>query len=206
MLRMSPLWGVGYGKFMDYAPLTAHNSFILCMAEVGVIGYSCWLAALVISFLLLNSLSPFSSYFRRRQDSDEADKRPDNKRAKNNARVNDPTERAKPRFEPRLRPFMDTGVMREEEDKKKAERVRCWANTLRFSLIAFVVTGWFLSRTYTITLYVLLGMIAVLGRLAKDTPLDAQPRANWVKITLVTEAASIVALYAIVRISDIFVH
>jgi O-antigen ligase len=38
MLKSNPLFGVGQGMFTDYHSLTAHNSFVLVMAELGVTG------------------------------------------------------------------------------------------------------------------------------------------------------------------------
>ncbi len=38
MLKSNPLFGVGQGMFTDYHTLTAHNSFVLIMAELGVFG------------------------------------------------------------------------------------------------------------------------------------------------------------------------
>jgi hypothetical protein len=41
----SPLFGIGPGLFADNnANLTAHNSFVLVMAEMGLVGYTIWLA------------------------------------------------------------------------------------------------------------------------------------------------------------------
>lgn len=38
MFRGSPLWGVGFGQFTDYHFLTAHNTLILVLAELGIVG------------------------------------------------------------------------------------------------------------------------------------------------------------------------
>ena len=38
MFKQSPLFGVGLGMFTDYHELTAHNSFVLVMAELGLFG------------------------------------------------------------------------------------------------------------------------------------------------------------------------
>ncbi len=38
MFKSNPLFGVGQGMFTDYNPLTAHNSFVLVMAELGFVG------------------------------------------------------------------------------------------------------------------------------------------------------------------------
>jgi hypothetical protein len=48
MLRSSPLLGVGYESFVDFNPITAHNSYVLCFSEGGLIGYFLWLAMLVV--------------------------------------------------------------------------------------------------------------------------------------------------------------
>lgn len=49
MLRGQPLFGVGYGFFTDYHVRTAHNSFVLCFAELGLVGYFLWLALLLVT-------------------------------------------------------------------------------------------------------------------------------------------------------------
>jgi len=54
MLFGHPFFGVGYGKFTDHHNYTAHNTFVLCFAELGLIGYFVWIAVLVWSFKGLN--------------------------------------------------------------------------------------------------------------------------------------------------------
>lgn len=50
LLRARPLTGAGFGNFIDHNYLTAHNSFVLCFAELGLIGYFVWLALIVIAY------------------------------------------------------------------------------------------------------------------------------------------------------------
>lgn len=50
MLKSQPLLGVGYGNFTENHYLTAHNSFVLCFAELGLIGYFAWLGLIVLTF------------------------------------------------------------------------------------------------------------------------------------------------------------
>lgn len=50
MFRSDPLFGVGYEQFGNHHHLTAHNSFMLALAEMGVIGLALFLAILYISF------------------------------------------------------------------------------------------------------------------------------------------------------------
>lgn len=46
-----PLVGVGYGQFASVnGGMVAHNSFVQCFAEVGLIGYFFWIGAIYLSF------------------------------------------------------------------------------------------------------------------------------------------------------------
>jgi hypothetical protein len=56
MLKSQPLIGVGYRQFEEHHSITAHNSFVLCFAETGLIGYFLWLSLLGISLLQLKAL------------------------------------------------------------------------------------------------------------------------------------------------------
>jgi putative inorganic carbon (hco3(-)) transporter len=60
MLKGQPLLGVGYGQFLEHHTLTAHNSFVLCFAETGLIGYFFWLGLLVVTYAQLQSLRNLS--------------------------------------------------------------------------------------------------------------------------------------------------
>src|SRR3546814_16694190 len=44
MFLANPVFGVGVGNFTDHTWLTAHNSFVLVLAETGIVGYTVWLA------------------------------------------------------------------------------------------------------------------------------------------------------------------
>jgi len=54
MLRDRPILGVGYNLFTDVHEITAHNSFVLCFSELGLVGFFCWLALIVSTLLGLN--------------------------------------------------------------------------------------------------------------------------------------------------------
>lgn len=56
LLIMRPLFGVGKGLFADHHGLTAHNSFVLAFAELGMIGYFFWLSNIIISWLMLQRM------------------------------------------------------------------------------------------------------------------------------------------------------
>jgi len=56
MLRTQPMFGVGYNFFTEHHERTAHNSFVLCFAELGLVGYFVWLGLLVVTAVQLRSI------------------------------------------------------------------------------------------------------------------------------------------------------
>jgi putative inorganic carbon (HCO3(-)) transporter len=56
MLKGSPVWGVGQGLFTDHHGLVAHNSFVHCFAETGLVGYSLWLSMIALTLYGLHRL------------------------------------------------------------------------------------------------------------------------------------------------------
>lgn len=53
MFKTHPLFGVGFGNFTDYNTLTAHNSFVLVLAETGFLGFVTWLAFVGYGFWMM---------------------------------------------------------------------------------------------------------------------------------------------------------
>src|SRR6185503_3560738 len=49
MFRDSPLFGVGNGQFVEHHYLTAHNSYVLALAELGLVGMFLWGAVLYLT-------------------------------------------------------------------------------------------------------------------------------------------------------------
>lgn len=54
MLKSNPVLGVGYANFTEHHKRTAHNSFVLCFSETGLLGYFMWLGMIVLSMKSLN--------------------------------------------------------------------------------------------------------------------------------------------------------
>jgi putative inorganic carbon (HCO3(-)) transporter len=60
LFKASPLFGVGYENFATANQgQTAHNSFVVCLAELGLFGYAFWVALLVYTLAELKSLRSF---------------------------------------------------------------------------------------------------------------------------------------------------
>ncbi len=56
LLKWRPIFGAGYGNFTDHHHLTAHNSFVLCFAELGLVGYFLWIAMIVLTYKSLSTV------------------------------------------------------------------------------------------------------------------------------------------------------
>jgi O-antigen ligase len=145
MLRSSPVLGVGYDQFTEYHRHTAHNSFVLCFAELGLLGYFLWLAILIIT---IRDLAPVA-----------------------------------------------------RKDAPYDEDIRRWARAIQLSLYAFLATSWFLSRTYVVTLYLLIAMSIVIVHFAKESE-SAEERVKlpWWMVTGFAQAATIVVIWLTVRL------
>jgi O-antigen ligase len=148
-LKGSPLMGIGYRQFTDNNPLTAHNSFVLCFAELGLIGYFFWLALLVITLLELNSLAQYSG------------------------------------------------------EEGGGEGLRKCARAIFLALCVFLAAALFLSRTYTVILYLLVGLGTALADIARK---EGVPVFELSPMRLVTrvgilEVASIALVYVAVQLN-----
>ena len=42
LIKHHPLFGVGEGRFADFNDITAHNTVVVCAAEIGLLGFYCW--------------------------------------------------------------------------------------------------------------------------------------------------------------------
>ena len=45
-----PIAGVGYGQYLEYHYMTTHNSYILLLAELGLVGTTLWATIMYLSF------------------------------------------------------------------------------------------------------------------------------------------------------------
>jgi len=80
---------------------------------------------------------------------------------------------------------------------------RC-VTTLRTAFYCFMATSWFLSRTYNLTLYLLLALSAGLIQYERNLNPDAGvPTKRWVAVTVASQLASIILIYATVRVRSL---
>ena len=149
-----PLLGVGVGNFTEHTWLTAHNSFVLVLAETGIVGYTLWLAMVVYCFLM---------------------------------------------------PIM---VLRLPADAGSEEYQPLWtqerrvAMTLLISQVGFYACAFFLSRSYVILLYILLGLVTgwYSGARERWAGLPAfRFQSDWFKWCVIS-VTSTIALWLVVKV------
>jgi hypothetical protein len=135
LLKSHPLFGAGLGNIADYTEnhLTAHNSVVICAAELGMVGLYFWCLFLFPS--LRDALAVASP-----------------------SKVSD----AEP-VQPGERPVPRTSSRIEIIDKTEINRL---GHLLVLSLTGFLVAGWFLSRAYVMTYFLLGGMVEVVYEMA----------------------------------------
>ena len=154
MFIAHPVLGVGLGNFTSHTVLTAHNSFVLVLAETGIIGYTVWLAMVGYCFLMPIMILRLP------------------------ATMDDPGHQ----------------VLWTEERKM--------AMTLLIAMVGFFACAFFLSRSYVILLYILLGLVTgwyggVQERWGGMPVLSV--KRDWLKWCVVA-VASTVALWLLVKV------
>jgi O-antigen ligase len=143
MFKSSPLWGVGFGEFSRRGMMTAHNSFVLCFTELGVLGTFFWVGMIVPSLRQMTVLR-------------------------------------------RMKP----------ESEAQAAAVSM-ANGVRMALWGFLLTSWFLSRTYTGTFYLLIAMAASLTSIVEGEKhgVVLNHNAHWFSRVVMVECATLIGIY-----------
>ena len=136
-----PFFGVGAGLFTDHHQLTAHNSFVLALAEMGLAGYTCWFAILAVSAAMLWRLLTVAEPARQSTDPpDEFAEVADQLLQEEDAKLLDPA--------PTWLDIQDA------------------AAALSYAYIGVVVTAFFLSRSYVVFLYLMVALVVAVYQLA----------------------------------------
>ncbi len=180
-----PVTGVGYGQFADAnGGMTAHNSFVLCFAELGLPGYFFWIGCIYYCFVKPEN----------RQESEATRKPPE--RGGHEIRAPDFSRKltvgSKQAVEKPAGTFVGF-ITRTPED---LDRIGA-----QLSLAAFLMAAFFISRTYVPILYLLMSLPVIqqisTGKGRNDFRRSPQTLfQDLLKIAAIS-AVSIVAIYLI---------
>ncbi len=175
MLKSHPLFGVGLGGFADNCDgcgHTAHNSLVVCAAELGMFGLYFW--CLFLYPTIRNAMSIASP-----------------------EKVSDG------------RPILiEKYLLRQAASKVEAldkAEVNQMGRLLILSFTGLLVTGWFLSRPYILTFFLLGGMVEAVFEMALRRGMVA-PRQQMVRVLQnsgILAVSLILLMYIVLRIANL---
>ena len=202
MFKSAPLFGIGFNGFTDFHEITAHNSFVLCLAELGLLGSTLWMALLVTTTTNLNRIiggqrkRQSGRFFGLRQLF-EASYINNTGALERDAATLEGT-----RVHEGLPSMVTAKAMESETGMAPAHAPIVpphWVVAIRLALVSFMTTAWFLSRSYTTTMYLVLGLAAATIALQRR-PGKSPDRGHWIFSTLSIEVVVIILIYGLVRL------
>jgi hypothetical protein len=175
MIKSHPLFGVGLGNFADNCDgcgHTAHNSLVVCAAELGMFGLYFWCLFLyptIRDAMLIASLTKVSE--------------------------------AEPTL---IKKEIFSQATARDEVIGKAE-VNHLGRLLILSFTGLLVSGWFLSRPYVMTFFLLGGMVEVVYEMARLQGMVAsrQRLVNILPNTGILAVSLILLMYILLRITNL---
>ena len=172
LLKAHPVFGVGFDNMPDYIGHTAHNSIVVCAAELGLCGLFFW-----SMFLFPTIRDSFAVAW------------------------------PKNVIEPKTPVLSDTSfplpppgtVVPDEADIRKLARL------VVLSLTAFLVSGWFLSRAYVLTLFLIGGLTEVTFQMARQRGMVSPrlPFGRILRYSGLMTVGFILTMYVLVRIVNL---
>jgi O-antigen ligase len=203
MFKSAPLFGIGFNGFTDLYEITAHNSFVLCLAELGLLGSTLWLALLVTTMTGLNRVLGVQKVKRASRFLGLRELFEASYISRAGALAADPSlSRATialhytHAFEalPAMAGGGATGSQSESEPAQAPTVPRHWIVLMRLAFVSFMTSAWFLSRSYTTAVYLVLGLATVAIAMHRDTT-KSSDRGHWIFSTVTLEAVLIIVIY-----------
>ncbi len=198
MLRSHPLFGVGKGLFTEHHFLTAHNSYMLAVAELGLVGYFVWLSNIVLTVAMLWAMIRPKAPVPAGTVPTDLIGRPGGASGPLEPPVFDP--HGQPASEPSQPAALgaDRGLHGEDtwDDCQQAARA------LLYGMVAALVCAFFLSRSYVVILYLQIAFVVAVHQLMRSkwpTVPAVRFGQNWGKL-LAGSMSSVVVLWIVTRV------
>jgi len=208
MFKSAPLFGIGFNGFTDLYEITAHNSFVLCLAELGLLGSTLWVALLVTTTMGLNQIVGGKKTKRHNRllgllhlfetSSITYNSALALNRAPSSGIIALNYEYASAALPASVGP----NSLEFETHQEPVHSVRVpkqWIAAIRLALVSFMATAWFLSRSYTTTMYLVLGLATATIALQQGDRMPSD-RGRWVLYTVPAEVLLIILIYGLVRL------
>ena len=220
LLKSHPFFGVGFQRFGEYFFITAHNTVVVCAAELGMFGLFWWVAFVLPTIRDASVCAAGKSekaedeegalpyemaYSARREPVAElrlqhagypGGATADTMIASTNSRNQSLDELADVPL------YLQT---EQEDEKLPPEEIQRIASLMLACLVGYFTAGWFLSRAYVMTLFIYGGMVQAIYRMALDQDL-APPRMKTFKIvqySAIWSVGLIIIVYLMLRIQHL---
>lgn len=208
MFKSAPLFGIGFNGFTDLYEITAHNSFVLCLAELGLLGSTLWLAMLVTTAAGLNRLIRLQE---KKQAARSFGLLPlfETGFIGNSSALAIDTMHSNGIFALNYAyaceaaPVVLTPSAAKFETSTNPHPTPIvplpWVVAIRLALVSFIASAWFLSRSYSTTMYLVLGLATAAIALQRGDS-KSPDRGHWIFSTLTAEVLLILLIYGLVRL------
>jgi hypothetical protein len=177
LLKSHPLFGVGFNRFGEYFFITAHNTIVVCAAELGMFGLFWWVAftvptirdAMICSQEKKEEVSEDDVFsFGRatgiRRDAPTIPLRRQEAPFSVASDMGSVATLEAPQSKTTAIPLYLVDDV--EEQTLPVEEIHRLAQLMLVSIIGYFVAGWFLSRAYVMTLFIYGGMVQVIYNMA----------------------------------------
>lgn len=210
LIKAHPIFGVGFGRFGEYFIVTAHNTVVVCAAELGMFGLFWW-----VMFVLptIRDAAVVSMWNKKpKKTFDEAnfyEQAYGVQRQSASQQLNFATAQysAAPASGPSIavadapsinEPNTPLHLMVESEDEQipPTEEVERLARLMVISIVGYFVAGWFLSRAYIMTLFIYGAVVQVIYRMALTRQM-APPRMKAFKIVQYSAIGSVGLIFVV---------
>ncbi|MGF1547051.1 MAG: O-antigen ligase family protein [Thiotrichales bacterium] len=191
MFFTHPVLGVGYDRFVEFNWLTAHNSFILILAEVGILGYVLWTGLLVANMYGLARV--FGASRCGEANGVEIAPAPGRRNTRSNASVTAGVSR---------RQSVGDDASTRVSPRVNEQQAQALGETAFMALAGLMVCAFFLSQSYSIYVFAIQALAtAGLGLAIESTSICTQGRCYLAfgKV-LLAALASVVVLIMLVWI------
>lgn len=216
-IKHNPVLGIGYRQFAERNNITAHNSIVVCAAEIGIPGFLLWVLFVFSSFRdslkIAKAAEPATAAA---PDDTAAGHSPPQPTTPLRAPTNPAEFWAAQRRQAQSAP---PAAVSEPSPAVPAPAValpgavspadlRSMALVMTVALTGFLTAGWFLSRALSTWLFMYCGMVCALLRMSRDSGLTVPPdRLPWLlRWTAIVGFSLILLVYLILRIRNLVPH
>lgn len=207
MIKSHPIFGVGFDQYTEHYYITAHNSIVVCAAELGFVGLFFWI------LFILATLFDMSALGRIEPPAPDPDSLiPEHLRMRAAPVKSERSELPAPRNIVLSR-GAPVGVLADESAEDESNplskiEVRRMAQASLYSLAGYLTAAWFLSRSYVMTLFIYGAVAEVIYSLAEKQGIvvTRTPLRRLLWITAGVSIILIMLVYAMLRADHFMPH